>query len=288
MIRYSVTLDDLNSLIDAEKPGWRDRASARTQAFVAAQKYNESAGIWSEIKAVYMRLQHDKCLYCERQLSGASYGSIEHDLEHFRPKSRVRKWPPSSSSLSISFPTGAASTKGYYWLAYHPMNYGTACKTCNSPLKSDYFPVARTRGSVAEDPTALLTSEAPFLIYPLGDTDEDPEQLLTFDGVRPVPVKKTGPRHRRAKVTIAFFALDIREELLRERSEQLVALHNALVLINVGTPAQRAIAEQDVSRLQTPKSRHSSCVKAACRLYQEDTASAEAIFQAVREYLDSL
>jgi len=89
-------------------------------------------------------------------------------------------------------------------------------------------------------------------------------------------------------VTIAFFDLNGREELLRERSEQLVALDNALFRINLGTAAERTTAERDVERMCEPASRHSSCVKAACRLYQEDVAAARAIFQSAREYLDSL
>jgi|SRR5262245_654869 len=179
MIRYPITLAELAARVDSERPGWQGRARDRTDGFIAAGQYSESSGSWSEIKAVYMTLQHDKCLYCERKLASPPYGTIEHDLEHFRPKSRVRAWPPESSPFTFTFRTGAASATGYFWLAYHLFNYGTACKACNSPLKSDYFPVPAGRGNVPADPAALTAAEAPFLIYPIGDMDEDPETLMS-------------------------------------------------------------------------------------------------------------
>ena len=90
MIRYAVTESDLEQRVDAEVASWRSRAATRTARFIAAGGYDESSSIWSEIKPVFMRLQNDKCAYCERQLASAdSGGSVEHDLEHFRPKSSV-------------------------------------------------------------------------------------------------------------------------------------------------------------------------------------------------------
>ncbi|MCP4397410.1 MAG: hypothetical protein GY801_08960 [bacterium] len=68
MIRYAIVLADLEQRVDAEKATWRTRAAERTDAFVKQGKYGESSSIWSEIKAVYMRLQHEKCAFCERQL----------------------------------------------------------------------------------------------------------------------------------------------------------------------------------------------------------------------------
>ncbi len=110
----------------------------------------EKKGIWSEVKPVYMSLQRDKCAYCERKLASADFGgTIEHDLEHFRPKSSARPWPTTAISrergLVYTFPTGKHHASGYYWLAYHPLNYCVACKKCNTPLKLDFFPIAVNR-----------------------------------------------------------------------------------------------------------------------------------------------
>lgn len=40
-----------------------------------------------------MELQHSKCGYCEKWLEGSDYGTIEHDMEHYRPKSSVKAYP---------------------------------------------------------------------------------------------------------------------------------------------------------------------------------------------------
>src|SRR5438552_12772588 len=95
MIRYPVTREGLERLVEAERPGWLMRARRRTRKFLAAATYQEREAIWSEVKAVYVRLQHNKCAYCERRLTGLDYGgAIEHDLEHYRPKGDVPAWPP--------------------------------------------------------------------------------------------------------------------------------------------------------------------------------------------------
>ena len=52
MIRYNISLSDLEQRIDVCKPDWRNRAANRTTSFKAAGKYDETGGIWSEIKKV--------------------------------------------------------------------------------------------------------------------------------------------------------------------------------------------------------------------------------------------
>lgn len=198
MIRYNISEDELLERINAEKSGWLKRAKERTDKFVLAKQYNESSGIWREIKRVYMKLQHNKCAYCERRLADADNGgTIEHDVEHYRPKNTVPQWPSEriaeERDLNFNFETGKELLKGYYWLAYHAFNYCTSCKKCNSPLKKNYFPIAGSRGNPVETPKELNDTEKPFLIYPIGDLDEDPEDLITFNGVSPIPKKKNGP-----------------------------------------------------------------------------------------------
>lgn len=122
MIRYDIAPDELLRRIEEHVPGWLKRAATRTERFRKAGRYDEKSGIWSEIKDVYRDLQGDKCAFCERQLAGKPYGSIEHDVEHYRPKSSVRVWPPVEAP-AYDFPTGHASEAGYYLLAYHPLNY---------------------------------------------------------------------------------------------------------------------------------------------------------------------
>src|SRR5436305_5515954 len=122
-----------------------------------------------------MALQHEKCAYCERRLAGGRFGAIEHDVEHYRPKSAVESWPSAKISkergISYSFQTGGDFPEGYYLLAYQILNYAVACKTCNSPLKANFFPVGAAR-VVSCDSLADYASEMPFLLFPIGDLDE--------------------------------------------------------------------------------------------------------------------
>lgn len=294
MIRYDLPAAGLAAEIEAERKGWLKRAERRTKKFIDARKYHEKSGIWSEIKAVYSRMQNNKCAYCERQLASLDFGgAIEHDLEHFRPKGDVPPWPSpaiaAERNLKYSFSTGDALPAGYYWLAYHPENYCVGCKKCNSPLKTNYFPIAGRRGAVAGDPALLDGVEQPLLIYPLGNRDENPAELITFVGINAVPRARRGVQRHRAQVTIDFFELNRREELIRERAEDLVALDNALAVIETSSdPARRTTAENDIIRMRASAHRHSACILAACDLYQSKPLKARELFSAARSYLDSL
>ncbi len=288
MIRYPIKLARLEALVDAAAPTWRAKAATRTASFIAAGRYEESSPIWSEVKPVFMKLQHNKCAYCERSLpTGDHGGGIEHDLEHFRPKSSGAVWPGGNG---FSFATGTASPLGYFWLAYHLQNYAASCKKCNSPLKKNYFPVPSARGTVSTDPPTLNANEKQFLVQPIGDIDDDPRDIIAFVGITAIPVKKTGPRRRRGDVTIAFFELNNREELRRERAELLDSLGNHLGTIEdtTASAARKDSAKKTVARMIRPSSRHSSCVKSMVELFITDRNQARKLIDAARAFLDSL
>lgn len=291
MIRHPITLDELRSRIEAEAPGWLADAAERTERFRRARQYDEESSRWGRIKRVYMRVQHEKCAYCERRLAAEDFGgAIEHDLEHYRPKSSVPRWPSEriarEREISYEFETGEPFPEGYYLLAYHVLNYAVACKKCNSPLKANYFPVAGPRGPQSDDP-AFLQSERPFLLYPLGNLDEDPEEVLTFLGVSPVPREATGPRGWRARVTIDLLELDRREELWRERAEKIVELFVALKLLESEKPEDRSFADRFIETLLSPQSAHTSCARAFQDLYKKDRKRASEIARAAQTYLSS-
>lgn len=211
MIRYPIDEAALEQEIASQVPRWLVRAAKRTRKLLRARRYSEKRGIWHEIKHVYMKLQHDKCAYCERKLASGDYGgAIEHDLEHYRSKNPVEQWPTArialERGLKYHFATGDALASGYYWLAYHLLNYCVACKKCNSPLKSNFFPIAGPRTSRRGTPQWLNTIEQPLLIFPLSMDAEETEDLIEFIGILAVPRYKRGPRWRRARVTIDFFS----------------------------------------------------------------------------------
>lgn len=292
MIRYAISLEELRIRIEAEAPGWLGLAAQRTDRFRRAGRYDEVSGIWSRIKAVYMRLQHCKCAYCERRLAAEDFGgAIEHDLEHYRPKGPVPAWPSeriaAERGISYRFATGTPFPEGYHLLAYHILNYATACKKCNSPLKASFFPVSGPRGAQSDDP-ASLRGEAPFLPYPLGDLDDDPEEILTFDGINPVPRVRRGPRSRRARVTIDFFELDEREELWQGRAGVIVKLFLALRVQEEATDRRALdIASRAVATLLSPAGEHTNCARSFRRLYDRDRTRAVDIAERAQAYLDS-
>lgn len=288
MIRYPITLAELEDLVDVEAPAWRGKATSRTAGFVAVGQYEEASSIWSEVKSVFMKLQHNKCAYCERVLASVDHGGgIEHDLEHFRPKSSVEVWP---GATEFTFAMGEASPSGYFWLAYNLQNYAAACKKCNSPIKRNYFPVPGKRGGVPDHPPMLNSNEKQFLIHPIGQIDDDPREILVFLGINAIPAKKTGPRRRRGDVTIAFFELNDREELRRERARLIDSLGLHLEIIAGGTATKRlkSIAKQIVARMLRPEAPHSSCVKSMVDLYIVDATRAEELIAAARAFIDSL
>lgn len=311
MIRYDVNPTTLkNSVADTDQNWIADAAALTAKLRNLKRFFNDEEGdndIWGRIKTVYRELQFNKCAYCERELPGLvegsdlDPGSREHDVEHFRPKGRVRKWPTPKlvKALRLDFgdlPLGDASEGGYYLLAYHLFNYATACATCNQSLKSDYFPIAATRDFTATTP-AQLKGESCYLIYPIGRVDEDPENLITFDGISPVPCvskqdaegdKKKAFRHARAEVTISFFVLARHEHLRRARSGVIVDLYLAYRSRESATDAEiRQMADDQIKVKIASSSPHASCARAYLKLLEQQPARAKLIAEAAREYQKS-
>ena len=294
MIAYRVTKAQLEVLIEAEAPGWLKKATKRTTEFRKKGFYEESSSIWSEVKVVYMRIQGNcKCAYCERKLESTEYGKIEQDVEHFRPKGSVRAWklPKALKDEGISVTDAPNKGHGYYLLPYHPFNYSAACKPCNSVLKKDYFPIAGKYNLKGDDPTKL-TKEKPYLIFPIGDFDDAPEDLISFYGVSPRPVAANGHNRSRAFVTIEFFKLDDeskRKSLFRERAVVIVALHPQLEkLVEGATGKTKVEAQSLVDGFTAPNSMHTNCARSYRDLFISNRTEAKALFDAAVKLITSI
>lgn len=284
MIAYQITQADLEIQIEQESPGWLQKAAARTAGFRKKGAYEEKSSIWSEVKSVYMRLQGDcKCAYCERKLESVAIGKVEQDVEHFRPKGGVREWklPKSLKDQGILATAVPDEDRGYYLLPYHPFNYSATCKPCNSALKKDYFPIAGRYNLAGDDP-AKLTREEPFLICPIGDFDDDPEDLIRFHGVSPQATASSGFRRERALVTIEFFKLDDaakRKNLLLERARLIVALFPQLEKSADSHDASiKAKARALVAAFTAQSAPHTNCSRSFKMLFEANRAAAERIF----------
>lgn len=292
MIRYLLQenptdkddVEYLKELVEQIKPGWLKRADERTDGFKKAADYNESGSIWSEIKDVFLDLQHGKCAYCERKLGGKSYNRKEYDVEHYRPKSNIGQWPTKKvleklagqGKESYKFATGDPSAKGYYLLPYNILNYTVACTGCNSTLKSSFFPIAAKKRVLDSDDAKRLHAEKPFLLYPLGEWDDDPQEYITFSGILPVPKTKRGAKYKRARITIDFFDLDIRPELIEERAGIIMAVWLAFeTLESAGASADmKATAQSIIDAALSPKKPHTNCARSFYQLCKENRALA--------------
>ncbi len=292
MIRYPISQADLEQRIEDFKPGWKARADARTTTFRSEHKYSEKSSIWSEVKPVYMTLQGEsKCAYCERKMESVASGKGEQDVEHFRPKGNISPWVPPDSidTNAIRITQVPADATGYYLLPYHLFNYAASCKPCNSKYKGDRFPIAGRYDQAGDDPDAL-SAEQPYLIYPIGDIDADPEDLISFNGVSPYASGSGARAIHRGLVTIAFFGLDDfdqRKNLLLERARVITLLYDKLVASDSGDAETAQRAGQFIAALTNPKAPHTNCARSFLRLYRADRNEAKAFNAAAEQLLIS-
>ena len=124
-------------------------------------KFDRSIYGAKSVKNALIKAQHDKCAFCESQVSHIAYG----DVEHYRPKAGVRQSDPDP-----------LEQPGYYWLAYVWENLFFACQLCNQRFKKNLFPLAnpakRARSHLDD-----MAAEQPLLIHP---ADDEPSALIGF------------------------------------------------------------------------------------------------------------
>ncbi len=289
MIHYPISVEQLHRRIDAINKTWRDRATKRTKEIESGSR-KKITGMWSEIKPVYMSLQSSKCAFCEKSIEDQA---IEQDVEHFRPKNEIRRWPIpkylSGACFNINQPA-SGSEPGYRLLAYHPMNYVTSCKTCNSVFKKNYFPIAGKRMSGVKDPYDSK-KELPYLIYPLGDLDCKPEQLIKFYALSPQP-RRNGFDRLRAMVTIELFGLDNeskRNWLFKDRAKHIENLYYILKERDeeANDESTRRKAATRVKTLKSKKEPHSNCLRSYERLWKANRQEAQVVYNKIKKFLES-
>jgi len=294
MISYRKNLDGteitkahLESLIENHKPGWIQRATDRTEEYKLAGKVTPKSHIWSEIKEVLMKIQGNKCAFCERELEGVAYGKGAIDVEHFRPKNNVRKWKVSQEYEKLGIPLTAPQKNvgGYYLLTYNIMNYTIACGPCNQAIKSDIFPILGAYNTKMEDPISESSDEKPLLIYPIGNIDQDCEELIEFVGAVPKTKSNKEEDFRRGITTIQFFSLsdaNTRGILFKERSELIVILGALLIGIPVNGQSEAII-----QKFMSDTSKHANCARSFVRLFNTNPVKAKTIFEEAKSFLST-
>lgn len=290
MIWHAATLTpgQLAARVAVEVPGWQVNASLRVSAIATAGKFVGKGSIWGDIKPVFMALQQDKCVFCERPLAGRTAGRIEQDVEHFRPKNAVKAWPRSVPVPAYGVGTGTAHPVGYYWLAYELENYAASCKPCNSARKSNAFPIAGVRGAPSDTIAQLNAVEKPLLIFPLGMAGEDPELLITFEGIVARPVSQSGFNAERARIIIDFFLLNGREELWRDRFRTIAGLFDAAAVANThADPARRAAAQRRMTEMLSDAGPQAACARSFHAVMTSNPAKAWQIYLAAEAFMHS-
>lgn len=243
MIRIPIAADSLLQRLEQDYEGWIK---------------------WSQIKPLFLDLQHYKCAFCESEIGGRPEedGRRElhgQDVEHYRPKKRVVSWtPPDWEGPELK----VGPTDGYPWLALNPLNYLASCKACNSGRKRNYFPIARDDQSYDSEPDPeLLRTEEPYLLFPFGELEAgDPESMIAFLGHEAIPnasLDDASHEYWRARVTISLLGLN-RQDVATPRKRLVVKLARDWCVLRLARPDdwQAILAKETL-----PQANFSSCAK---------------------------
>jgi uncharacterized protein (TIGR02646 family) len=196
------------------------------------------------VKAELLRMQREKCCFCESKITHIDYG----DVEHYRPKGAWKQAP----AAACRFP-------GYYWLAYEWRNLLLCCGLCNQRFKGNLFPL-RDPSKRALSPNDDLTREEPMLINP---ASEDPASCIGFRGDTPYPINGDD----RARLTISVLGLN--RKALRERRLERLNILKIVFLIASGRtgggPELRGEATALLQRASEVSAEYSAAVKSSIR-----------------------
>ena len=264
MIRIALGGQTLESHIDEHDANWR----------LTHAVWNGKSP-WSDIKRVFVMLQNGKCAYCERRIqANLDENKYESDVEHYRPKNQTTLWV----SKDNSSPARIGLVTGYEWLATNVWNYLLSCKTCNSELKKNNFPIAGLVGRRNSSIKTLNTREKPLLPYPIGDIDDDPEDLIDWDAFVPIPKFSESVdsfRYWRARITIELLKLNARDDILIGCAERICLVWDDLLnCLKTGKSF-----EYDLS---LP---HAACVRSFLRLAGQNPEQAAVVFRRAKQIL---
>jgi hypothetical protein len=274
MIRIALPVgQSLEDVVDAFDPTWRGKNVV----------WDGKNSPWSDIKEVFVGLQLGKCADCERLVQAdLNENKVESDVEHYRPKKKTTAWVSRDTKVK----TGRSA--GYVWLAVNVGNYLLSCKTCNTTHKKNGFPIAGLVGQERQSIAALNAREKPFLLYPIGDFDDDPEDLIDWEGFVPVPKITESDdafRFHRAQVNIEFFKLDQRHDVRRGCAEQICMVWDKFLLM-LNVPAEAAEARAFLEDYKTNSMyTHVACIRAFLRLIATDAVKAKQVVLAAKKYL---
>lgn len=289
MIKYNVSAKQIAAAIKKADSTWYADAAVLKPICLKAGKITEKQTIWGRIKHVFAAFQKYKCIYCESALPTENHdmgrGSVEYDVEHYRPKKKVVPWPNAAlkkkRAIKYGFALRSGNPSGYLRLAFDPLNYAVSCKTCNTGHKGNHFPITGTAQKSGERRTTLDNKEKPLLMLPIGDTKENPEDILGWVGPMPVPLKRAGYGRQRAQVCIDFFSLDTRDNLVRERASTILLLGEFLEKDR----KRSTQAKQIISALTADDAPMAGCARAFVKLFAQNRSRAQEVLAICARWL---
>lgn len=219
---------------------WFDKARDKTtEALLEKSAHEFDAAVYGadDLRAALEELSHQKCAYCESNItSGADW-----DVEHFRPKGRVIE--------NDQHP-------GYYWLAYEWTNLFPSCAHCNQSRKDrktfddpttlpaggkvDQFPLAN-EATRAMAPGNSLTREKRLLIDPSHD---EPEEHVSF-GVDGSAIAVNASAKGAASIRVMHLNRRRLKQVRRDRAQLAVKLMRQIIALKAkrNTAAARSLQE---------------------------------------------
>lgn len=167
-----------------------------------------------------------KCAYCETHLAP---GERKGDVEHFRPKGRVRD--RRGAVVTITLAGQQLKHPGYFWLAYDYRNLLPVCGACNRRArderegrltgKGDIFPTLNDWYAAEPDD---VNNEQPSLLNPWL-AEDDPAQHLSFDTTTGLIIGKD----TRGQETVDLLGLN-RDGLPEERLKACSSVHRHIAI----------------------------------------------------------
>jgi hypothetical protein len=134
-----------------------------------------------------------------------------------------------------------------------------------------------------EASVAALSGELPYLCYPLGTVDDDPEELVTFVATIAKPRATGGHLQRRGQIIIDFFDLNGRDQLHRQRAQMISMFGGPLAALHAGTASDTD--RRVIGQIDHPALPHASCVRSFRRLFDDDPALGRIIYEKCRIYV---
>lgn len=254
-----MTFVDRNRIILSQE--WKDNSAKLTASLCAKKAAERSATIaagrkstWAheDLKNALRAVVGNKCWYSETPIVGA-----DADVDHFRPKGRVR-----DVDVDNGFERNG-EVDGYWWLAFEWENYRLSCQHANQRRtdietaggKSDFFPVDGVRAGYSNGSSSAKIVEKYLPLDPCSATDV---ALIRFS-TEGKAISKPGASlevERRVRVSTWLYHLDKKEtsdarmEKIRLAERLVNDLERDYALLSEGNLASKGPVDSSVANLK--------------------------------------